>query len=147
MLSNTQPSTSTLVMVVFKQSTGPAPFWRVANPLSYRQGLKIGDSQLVQVTNMTCGHMHVLEPCAMLIQQIQGHSQGCLVLFVYLVQHLVTACIYIFIICMLQSIHMHATLIEHTEARGPIYKWHLCHYTFLQALSENVEGYQINFSP
>ena len=128
MLSNTQLSMSTLVMVLFKQSTGPTPFWRVANPLSCRQGLKIGDSWLVWVTNMTCEHVHMLEPHALLIQQIQGHSQGHLISFVYLVQHLVTACIYIFIICLLQSIHAHATLIEHTEAHGPIYKWHLCHY-------------------
>ena len=73
---------------------------------------------------MICEHAHVLEPHAMLIQQIQG----CLILFVYFVQHIVTVCIYIFIMCMLQSIHMHATLIEYTEARGPIYEWHLCRY-------------------
>ena len=94
MLSNTQLSMSTLVMVVLKQSNRFHPFWRAANPLSCRQGLRIGDSRLVWVTNITYEYAHVLESHAVLIQ-IQGHSQGCLISFVYLVQHLVTVCIYI----------------------------------------------------
>ena len=35
---------------------------------------------------------------------------------------------YIFTICTQQSIYMHANIIEYIEARGPLYKWQLCHY-------------------